>query len=97
LSCFPPGSLIHPSRTRRPTILRVFVSLAVAYAKAYKAERDARGQIQEADSYAASAWGAVKLAAQESEFAREGVALIPREKSWLETIKSFAWPFQPRR
>jgi len=68
-------------------------ALAVAYAKAYKAESYARGQIQEAGAYAGSAWGAIKLAAQDPEFATKGVALIPGEKSWLGTIKPYVWPF----
>jgi hypothetical protein len=68
-------------------------ALAVAYAKAYKAESDARALAREADAHAKSRWDTIKIAAQEPEFARKGASLISNEKSWLETIKPYIWAF----
>jgi hypothetical protein len=80
--------------------LRQLGALAIAYIKAYNAESDAQGSMRAADAYARSQCDAIKVAAQEPEFARKGVALlregatlVPTEKSWLGTIKRYVWPF----
>jgi tetratricopeptide (TPR) repeat protein len=67
--------------------------LAIAYAKAYRAENDALNLMSDADTYARMLEDEIRAAAQAPEFATKGLALIPTKKTWHDTVKSYIWPF----